>query len=450
LLYFFFRLFSYTLFLIANLAATYLAVEHIFGLEQQSFERYLWQIPVYLAMYFLFRLFTFRTVTSQEFVETLKANIMALLVIVLVFFVSKSSEEYSRKVVLLYFFANTLIPVYMYVLKRYAMQLKVLREPVFAICDRDGRRNIENWFVKDNAFGFDVAGIEEINGSLSVMAEEIVEKLKQQRYYALVIAASTQRATRMFYLIDRLQPFISRIIIVPSLARMPIINVQIISSINNKGLAMFVKNNLLNPTHRILKGISDRVLALLFSIFFLPVLVLLYVVVSIDTGFSPIFVQERIGYGGRRFRMYKFRTMRKDAQEKLKELLQHDENLKKEWESSFKLKEDPRVTRVGAFLRKTSLDELPQLINVLKGDMSLVGPRPIVEEEKSRYGEYFEYYKRVKPGITGLWQVSGRNDVSYSERVQMDVWYVRNWSLELDWVILLKTVGSVLSGKGSY
>lgn len=164
----------------------------------------------------------------------------------------------------------------------------------------------------------------------------------------------------------------------------------------------------------------------------------------------PVFVHERIGFEGRRFRVYKFRTMYIDANERLEELLETSEESRRAWERDYKLKDDPRITNIGNFLRKTSLDELPQLINVLKGEMSLVGPRPITEDEIAKYGDYFEYFTAVKPGITGLWQVSGRNDIEYEERIQLDVWYVRNWSIELDIQILIKTVLVVLGRKGSY
>ena len=142
--------------------------------------------------------------------------------------------------------------------------------------------------------------------------------------------------------------------------------------------------------------------------------------------------------------------MHLDAQDRLEILLNECGSCREEWKRDFKLKDDPRITKIGNFLRKTSLDELPQLINVLKGEMSLVGPRPIVEAEVIKYGEFYNYFIAVKPGITGLWQVSGRNDIDYSERVQLDVWYVRNWSIELDIEILIKTAMVVLGRKGSY
>jgi undecaprenyl-phosphate galactose phosphotransferase len=143
--------------------------------------------------------------------------------------------------------------------------------------------------------------------------------------------------------------------------------------------------------------------------------------------------------------------MHKDAEERLKKLLKENKEAKREWETSFKLKNDPRVTKIGKFLRKTSLDELPQIFNVLKGDMSLVGPRPVIREEIEKYyGDFAQYYYMVKPGITGLWQVSGRSDTDYDKRVRLDTWYVLNWSLWLDLVILIKTVEAVLKGKGAY
>ena len=183
---------------------------------------------------------------------------------------------------------------------------------------------------------------------------------------------------------------------------------------------------------------------------FLPVYLLLSILIYLDSPGPILFSHRRVGRHGREFSCYKFRTMVPDAHAALQRYLaEHPESLQ-EWEETYKLKDDPRITRLGRFLRRTSLDELPQFLNVLKGEMSLCGPRPIVQDEVRKYGKFIEDYYLVKPGITGLWQVSGRNDVSYDDRVRMDSWYVRNWSVWLDLVILLKTVRYVLSGKGAY
>ncbi len=154
---------------------------------------------------------------------------------------------------------------------------------------------------------------------------------------------------------------------------------------------------------------------------------------------------------GKELTVYKFRSMYKDAEKRLDLLLKKNENFKNEWDKSFKIKNDPRITRVGKILRKTSLDELPQIINVLKGEMSLIGPRPVIMDELTKYySKYSDFFEKVKPGITGLWQVSGRSDTDYKYRVRSDLWYVLNWSSWLDIVILVKTFGVVIKGKGAY
>lgn len=180
-----------------------------------------------------------------------------------------------------------------------------------------------------------------------------------------------------------------------------------------------------------------------------PALVLLAMSIWLSDGASPIFVHWRIGRGGGKFPCLKFRTMVPDSQARLQHLLATDAAAAEEWRRDHKLRDDPRITKFGQFLRKSSLDEIPQLANVLVGHMSLVGPRPIIEGEIARYGRYFQHYCRVRPGLTGLWQVSGRNAVSYRRRVAIDTTYVRRQSLPTDLVILQRTLPAVLSGRGS-
>jgi len=182
----------------------------------------------------------------------------------------------------------------------------------------------------------------------------------------------------------------------------------------------------------------------------LPLIVLIMAWIKLDSPGPIFYSQARIGRNGRRFRAWKFRSMVIDADKLLETYLAQHPELRKEWARDHKLKKDPRVTRAGRFLRRTSLDELPQLWNVLQGEMSLVGPRPITEKEVEKYGGAFEVYKKVNGGITGLWQVSGRNDVSYEERVYWDQFYVRNWSVWLDCCILFRTIAVVLLSKGAY
>ena len=163
-----------------------------------------------------------------------------------------------------------------------------------------------------------------------------------------------------------------------------------------------------------------------------------------------LFAHRRLGRDGRSFPCLKYRTMAVDAEARIKELLARDPRARAEWDRDHKLRVDPRVTLVGRFLRRSSLDELPQLLNVLRGEMSMVGPRPIVAAEVPRYGRYFRDYCKVRPGITGLWQISGRNNISYRRRVALDVMYVRRRSARLYARIMLLTIPAVVAGKGSY
>lgn len=200
---------------------------------------------------------------------------------------------------------------------------------------------------------------------------------------------------------------------------------------------------------KVLKVIMDRAGAAIALLLLSPVFLYLYIQVGKDKG--PVFFgHTRIGQNGSSFKCWKFRSMVPNAQEILHELLNNDAVAKAEYEKDFKLKDDPRITKIGHFLRKSSLDEIPQLYNVLCGEMSLVGPRPIVEAEKKYYADDFAYYTAVKPGITGLWQVSGRSDTGYEQRVALDKLYVREWSVWKDIVILFKTVYVVATGKGAY
>ncbi|MFT4047395.1 MAG: sugar transferase [Solimonas sp.] len=204
----------------------------------------------------------------------------------------------------------------------------------------------------------------------------------------------------------------------------------------------------LSPAYLMAKRVIDVLGAMACALLFSPIL--LGVTISLARSGKIIFAHARIGKDGKSFKVYKFRSMVTDADRVLADLLASSEEARMEWAADRKLRKDPRITRMGAFLRKTSLDELPQLWNVLKGDMSLVGPRPIVRDELDMYGRAKRYYLAVKPGITGLWQVTGRNDVDYRRRIAMDRRYARTACIKLDILLLLKTVKVVLARSGAY
>lgn len=239
-----------------------------------------------------------------------------------------------------------------------------------------------------------------------------------------------------------------RLIIVPGLDRVSNLS---LTSLNLGGILSFeLQHNLLNEKEQTLKRFLDLALTIVGGLLISPFLLLIAVLIKLDSKGPVLYGHTRLGLNGRKFKVWKFRTMFPNADQVLEDYLQAHPELRQEWDSLHKLKDDPRVTRVGRFLRKYSLDEFPQLWNVLRGEMSLVGPRPIVEDEICRYDDCYEFYTQVKPGITGMWQISGRNDTTYEERVRLDEFYVRNWSVWLDIVILARTVWVVLRPRGAY
>ena len=210
-----------------------------------------------------------------------------------------------------------------------------------------------------------------------------------------------------------------------------------------------VRDRLLSRSNRLLKRSLDLALATLAS----PALILVVPVVAVllkITSRGPVFFGgNRIGENGRRFKAWKFRTMVDDADRRLERDLAQNPHVRAEWERREKLHCDPRITRIGRWLRRTSLDELPQIWNVIRGEMSMVGPRPMLPDEVGKYESSYELYTRMRPGITGLWQVSGRNNTTYAERVRLVSFYVRNWSMWLDLYILSRTFGAVVTGHGA-
>ena len=196
--------------------------------------------------------------------------------------------------------------------------------------------------------------------------------------------------------------------------------------------------------------VFDIVFALAALVFAAPLFIVLGILIRLDSAGPIVFTQTRVGQNGRRFHCYKLRSMVVDAPARLDRLLANDPSARDEWARDHKLRNDPRITAIGGFLRRSSLDELPQLFNILRGDMSWVGPRPIVHEEIAKYGRWYRHYARTKPGLTGMWQVSGRNDVAYRRRIAFDILFARSRSMRLYFYILLMTIPAVLSRKGTY
>ena len=236
---------------------------------------------------------------------------------------------------------------------------------------------------------------------------------------------------------------------IPTLRGVPLDSTDMSFIFSHEVMIFRVQQNLAKLSSRIIKRGFDIFGSMGIILILSPLLFYIYNKVKKDGG-PAIYGHERVGKDGKPFKCLKFRSMVVNSKEVLDNLLASDPEARAEWDATFKLKNDPRITKIGQFLRSTSLDELPQLFNVLKGEMSLVGPRPIITAELERYNEEVDYYLLSKPGMTGLWQVSGRSDVDYDTRVYLDAWYVKNWSMWNDIAILFKTVGVVLKKDGAY
>ena len=276
-------------------------------------------------------------------------------------------------------------------------------------------------------------------------AGEYIDKV-QARYGILAIPSLPKEEKRE--IIDLYADRFIQFIIIPNLYGISSLWIDSIDFAGQLGLQ--IKHKLILRRYKFLKRTFDFCASFFGLLFISPLLLIIWTLIKVSSKGPAIYSHKRYGHRGKSFPAYKFRSMVNDADKILQDYLDKNPEQKKEWEEDQKLKNDPRITWIGNILRKTSLDELPQLFNVLKGEMSLVGPRPIVKNEIEKYGLNYFLYKRVRPGITGLWQVSGRNNTTYKERIDYDCYYVRNWSLSLDLYLLFRTVKVVLFREGAY
>ncbi len=379
--------------------------------------------------------------------------------IILIYFL-KASEQSSRLFIALFgLFVLINVCLIRYAVLKFLKLRNIFYEPIILIgAGLTGERLINFW-QSDLGYRYKVLGLIDDHPVSANLPKNfpILGGFKDSRgviraanVQTVIIAAPGLDKLKLQELISEIQPHVKNISFVPDLIGTPMSSVEPAILFSEKILMLNLRNNLSRPYNRAFKRIFDLTLTIFGGLMISPVLIGIAIAVAIENRGHVIFAHRRVGAAGKKFSCYKFQTMVPDAEEKLKKYLAENPDARREWEETFKLTDDPRVTRVGKFLRRTSLDELPQLWNVIRGEMSLVGPRPIVQAEVARYGKNIREYYMVLPGITGMWQVSGRSDTTYPERVAMDTWYVRNWSVWIDIMYLFKTVKAVFSGKGAY
>jgi Undecaprenyl-phosphate galactose phosphotransferase WbaP len=306
--------------------------------------------------------------------------------------------------------------------------------------------------------GFQVAGYVDVtqaqpelklNGRTLKNSAELQVLADQPGIQWVIALEHSQSDQREHWLRTLAQWGATDISVIPAMRGVPLYGTDMSHFFSHEVALLRVRNNLRRWPARLTKRLFDLFSAAFLLLVLSPLMLIIALALKLEGG-PVLFAHTRVGKNGKAFRCFKFRSMVPNAEDKLQKLLQHNPALKAEWDKEHKLKDDPRISKLGAFLRRNSLDELPQLLNVLKSEMSLVGPRPIVREELQKYGIEKSYYLMVRPGMTGLWQVSGRNDVDYETRVYLDAWYVKNWSLWYDLAILFKTIKVVFAKRGAY
>jgi len=426
-----------------------------------NFTFFWWVFPVWFFFFMYEGLYTKRFSFWDEVKVIWKAAFFSTLIVFAILFLGKVGEKVSRTVlVVMGIIAFPIIPIIRINAKRLLIKTGLLKSKVLIIGAGKTGVLIFSAFKRDPNFGLNVVGfLDDDPGKIGKRIEGIrihggVDKA--QKYIGkcgiddVVIAMPGCEKGKVVSLINNLQHKTQNIMLIPDLFGITVLGTNLQHFFQEQAIGLEVKNNLAKPVNIFVKKIFDIIVSFaLFIILAVPMLIIV-ILIKINSRGPAIFSQERVGKNNRSFRCYKFRTMFTDAEERFNAFLGTNPDARNEWKNYWKLRNDPRITKIGSFLRRTSLDELPQILNVLKGDMSLVGPRPVTKREIDEY--YKEHAKLcfgVPPGITGLWQVSGRSNTSYDYRIALDSWYVRNWNLWLDIVILLKTVKTVINQEGA-
>lgn len=425
-----------------------------------TLKKYLWFIAIYLAVLIYEGGYSKRFTFWDEVRMLWKSTIISTIAILFILFATKQSEQYSRLVIITWSsLCILLLPVIRPKIKSILYKTGIGKTKLLIIgAGEDGIR-VFKAIRQEHNLGYEVAGfVDDTVNKGDIEGVRVFRFINDiDRYIdasdidTVAITIHNRSQEEVLNMVNKIHHKVKTIFYVPDIRGIPVTGSELRHFFNEDLFAIEIKNNLENTFNYILKRGFDYTLSLLLLPFVMPIIIIFSILIRLTSEGPAIFSQERIGKNGRIFKCYKFRTMYKDTEERLKEILDNDPQAREEWERTWKLKNDPRITPIGRFLRKTSLDELPQIFNVLKGEMSLIGPRPVVKDElEYHYKDKTRYYCMVPPGITGLWQVSGRSNTTYEERVALDCWYVRNWSPWLDIVILLKTVKVVLKKEGAY
>ncbi len=419
---------------------------------------------IFPAIFLLFfagnQLYTRRRPFYKETERIFYACLFAVAAIVFLLYVTQIAATTSRLFVVL--FLLLVFPICIltrYGAKKYLQKSSRLQMPVLVIGAGKTAALLLRAMTEDIGMTCRIVGFledrtpaEGIAGHYPILGrfDDVEKVIRETKVAHVIIAAPGLPEKDLAHLIYRVQPLVKNLCVIPNLVGVAMGSVEIESLFEEKLVLLRLKNNLNRLLNRIVKRIFDLCVGIMIAIPASLIIAVTYVLIKIDSKGPVFYNAERLGKNGKLFKCYKLRSMYINADEILSDFLKAHPDAKEEWKEFQKLRgEDPRVTKVGKWIRKYSIDELPQIFNVLGGSMSLVGPRPYLPREREKMGPWFSTICMTVPGITGLWQVSGRNDVTFEDRLRMDAWYIRNWNLWQDVVILFKTVKVVL-GKGAY
>lgn len=392
----------------------------------------------------------------EEFKQIVFGTNFAYMVMLGITFILKTTSIYSRLALLISWFLSLLfIPLSRYILRQWMIRLGLWGEPTAIIGNSHNVPQVVEHFRSNPHLGLrPVAIMQDDQFTCCTNGTHGTEAACTIKYHAHGLSLQTALIlitdlNDIDQLVERYRTIFHRVILVKDKnGRYGLNNLEALDFSHILGLQ--VKNNLLDPLPQALKRLIDIVGSFLGLLVLAPLMALVAVGIYIDSPGRIFYRQMRMGRNGRTFKLLKFRTMHIGAGQILADALVRDPALKMEWDQYQKLKNDPRITRLGKFLRKFSLDELPQLWNIARGEMSLVGPRPILPDQRDLYGNAFESYVQVTPGMTGLWQVSGRNQTTFARRAELDHEYIQSWSFWLDIFILFKTIKVVFWEKNAY
>lgn len=386
---------------------------------------------------------------------TIGTAVLFLLLIFLTFYLG-ATTNWSRAITgLTWIFMSLSIPIMRKIARRLALRLNFWGEPAVLIGARESVEKISADLLQNRLGGFwPVLSIaaQDIADVFPRFASRTVDTWGDPSLFRgldniLIIPGKQHFKAAKSVLMDKTHAF-RRILLIFDEERLGSLWFSNLHLFEYFGLE--VRHQWSNPVHQVYKRLFDLLLILISLPLIIPFFLIVGLAIKLDSPGSVFYTQKRLGKNGKQIHIVKFRSMFSGADQALEGHILQNPELEKEWSENFKLKHDPRITRVGRILRYTSLDELPQIWNVIKGEMSLIGPRPIVEEEIPLYGKEYEILKHVTPGITGLWQISGRNDLPYSERVNLDLYYLQNWSIWLDFHIFIHTFLAVILSRGAY